>query len=57
MHKMTYKVTADFLPFRIWLIDAESEAAARMELVRRIGVPYDETSASLALARMTGGVR
>lgn len=48
--KTHYKVTADFLPFRTWLIEAESESEARLELCHMIGVPYEQTSASLALA-------
>lgn len=48
--KIHYKVTADFLPFRTWLIEADSESEARLELSRMIGVPYEQTSATFALA-------
>lgn len=44
-----YRVEADYLPFRHWLIKAESESEARMALVAQIGVPYEETSAKLTL--------
>ena len=42
-----YIVTADFLPYRAWMITAESESEARLKLVELLGVPYEETSASL----------
>lgn len=45
--KHTYRVSADYLPFRIWLIEAESASEARLELVRMIGVPYEQTEAIL----------
>lgn len=45
--KRTYKVTADFRPYLYWYIEAESESEARMELVRLIGVPYEQTEARL----------
>lgn len=44
---MTYRVTADFRPYRYWLIEAESPGEARMELGGMIGVPYEETEATL----------
>jgi len=50
MQKIHYKVTADFLPFRTWLIEAASESEARLKLCQLIGVPYDQTSATFALA-------
>jgi len=45
--KSQYVVTADFLPYRAWTITAESESEARLKLVELLGIPYDETSASL----------
>jgi hypothetical protein len=48
--KIHYKVTVDFLPFRTWLIEAKSESEARLELCRITGVPYEQTSATFALA-------
>lgn len=44
---LTYTVTADFRPYQAWIIEAESESEARLELVRLIGVPYEETEAKL----------
>lgn len=43
----TYRVTADYLPFRVWLIEAESASEAKLELARLIGVPYEQTEATL----------
>lgn len=45
---LNYVVTADFLPFRKWVIAAESESEARMELVRMLGIPYEQTDATFA---------
>ena len=47
MRLLSYIVTADFLPFRQWHIDAESESEARLALVALAGVPYEETAAEL----------
>jgi len=44
---LEYVVTADFLPYRAWMITAESESEARMKLVELLGIPYEETAASL----------
>lgn len=44
---LSYTVTADFLPFRRWRIEAESESEARLALVALIGVPYEQTAAEL----------
>jgi hypothetical protein len=44
---MTYVCSADFLPFRFWIITAESESEARLLLAKRLSLPYDETSATL----------
>lgn len=43
----TYAVQCDFLPFREWIVKAESESEARMIAVNMLGVPYEETSATL----------
>ena len=45
--KLTYTCTADFRPYQRWIIQAESESEARLKLVRLIGVPYEETEATL----------
>jgi len=44
---MTYKITCDWLPFREWYIQAESESEARLEISRMLGVSYEETDAQL----------
>lgn len=44
---MTYICSADFLPWRFWEIVAESESEARILLAKRLGLPYEETSATL----------
>lgn len=41
----TYKCTADFLPFRAWLINAESPCTARLALAKMLGIPYEQTEA------------
>lgn len=43
----TYYVTADFRPYTYWEFVAASESEARLELVRLIGVPYEQTEARL----------
>lgn len=45
--KRTYRVSADFRPYMYWEIEAESESEARLELVKLIGVPYEQTDAAL----------
>jgi hypothetical protein len=47
---LTYAVECDFRPFRRWIIQAESESEARLALVAMIGVPYEETEASVVKA-------
>jgi len=42
-----YVVTVDFLPYIAWTITAESESEARLKLVELLGIPYEETIASL----------
>jgi hypothetical protein len=44
---LTYKVTADFLPFRSWIVQAESESEARLSIAQALGIPYEQTSAEL----------
>ena len=41
----TYRCTADFKPFQQWFIEAESPCAARLELSRMLGIPFEETNA------------
>lgn len=44
---MKYEVTCDFRPYQAWVLDADSESEARIILARQLGVPYEETSASI----------
>ena len=44
---LTYSVTCDFLPFRYWVVLAESEIEARMMISKELKVPLEEVSASL----------
>jgi hypothetical protein len=44
---MTYKVTCDFRPYQAWVLDAGSESEARLIVAQQLGVPYEETSASI----------
>jgi hypothetical protein len=44
---MNYKITCDWLPFREWHVQAESESEARLEISRMLKVPYEETDAEL----------
>jgi hypothetical protein len=45
--KMTYKVTHDWRPYRHWLVQAESEIEARMEVAAELGCELGELEASL----------
>ena len=45
--KLTYTCTADFRPYQRWIIEVESESEARLELVKLLGVPYEQTDATL----------
>lgn len=44
---LTYTVTADFLPYRYWVIRAESEIEARMIVSNNGEIPLEQLSASL----------
>jgi hypothetical protein len=44
---LTYDVTADFMPYRHWTVQAEGEASARMQVSRETGIPVEELCASL----------
>jgi hypothetical protein len=43
----TYAVECDFRPYLQWIVEAESESEARMIVVNQLGVPYEQTSATL----------
>jgi hypothetical protein len=45
--KLTYKVTHDFRPYRHWLVQAESEIEARMEVAAELGCDLSELEARL----------
>ena len=45
--KLTYKVTHDWRPFRHWLVQAESEIEARMEIAAELGCELGELEARL----------
>ena len=47
MNKLTYKVTHDFRPFRHWLVQAESEIEARMEIAAELGCELGKLEARL----------
>ena len=47
MNKLTYKVTHDWRPFRAWLVQAESEIEARMEVAAKLGCELTELEARL----------
>lgn len=49
---LTYDVTADFVPYRHWLVRAEGEASARAQVSRETGIPVEELCASV-----TGGAK
>ena len=43
-----YLATADFMPYRTWLIRAEGVCAARLALAALLGIEYDFTNATPA---------
>jgi hypothetical protein len=45
---LTYRVEHDFRPFRVWIVQAESESEARLEICKQFGFKYEETSATTA---------
>lgn len=47
-----YEVTADYLPYRRWYVQADGESWARMLVSRETGIPLDELT-----ARLAGGVK
>lgn len=46
-HKLTYAIECDFRPYLRWVVEAESESEARLIIVEQLGVPYEQTSATL----------
>jgi hypothetical protein len=45
--KLTYLVECDFRPYQRWAVEAESESEARLMVAHTLGVPYEQTSASI----------
>lgn len=43
---LTYSVTADFRPYRRWIVRAEGEAEARALVSAQIGVPVEQFNAT-----------
>jgi hypothetical protein len=48
--KRPYLVSADYQPFRWWMVDAEGECDARMQIADRFSIALDELEAKLANA-------
>jgi hypothetical protein len=48
MRKLTYLVSADYQPYRWWMVSAESEVEARMQIADRFGIALEELEAKLA---------
>lgn len=46
LKKLAYTVTADWLPFRYWQVDAYSAVEACMEVHALTGIPMDELEAA-----------
>ena len=44
--RLSYTVTADWRPYRRWIVQAESEYEARAMVSEEIGVPVDDLTAS-----------
>lgn len=45
---LTYDVTADFKPYRHWMVQAEGETSARMQVSRETGIPVEELCAVIS---------
>jgi len=46
LKKLAYTVTADYLPFRRWQVDAYSAVEACMEVHAATGIPLEELEAA-----------
>jgi hypothetical protein len=49
IHKLYYKVIADFLPYRAWFVSAKSQSEARAKVSREYKIPYERISAKMIL--------
>ena len=45
--KLTYKVSHDWMPYRFWVVQAESEIEARMSVAAELGCELGELEAGL----------
>ena len=45
--KLTYKVSHDWMPYRYWTVQAESEIEARMSVAEELGCELSELDAKL----------
>ena len=48
MRKLNYRVSNDWLPFRFWMVQADSEIEARMVVAEKLGCELGELEATLA---------
>lgn len=48
MTKLTYAVTSDWIPYRVWIIRAESESQARQIVAAQLQCPLEHLEATLA---------
>jgi len=47
IRKLTYKVSHDWMPYRFWTVQAESEIEARMSVAAELGCELGELEATL----------
>ena len=45
--KLTYAVTSDWIPYRVWIIRAESEIEARQAVAEQLKCPLEHLEAAL----------
>jgi hypothetical protein len=45
--KLHYRVSHDWMPYRYWTVQAESEIEARMSVAAELGCGLDELEATL----------
>jgi hypothetical protein len=45
--KLTYQVSHDWMPYRYWTVQAESEIEARMSVAAELGCGLNELEATL----------
>ncbi len=48
MRKLTYLVSSDYQPYRWWMVSAEGECDARMQIASEYGIALEELEAKLA---------